>query len=124
MLPGFSLMTKAIALPFAALFSKWSLLKIRKNYNWKQIASICGVLAGVVWVSIATVSLQSDLFSGEQLTGFLMLVLSACFQALEIALESRLFMIDDQLTALGLQQAVSIWKIILIFLFFIVVALF
>ena len=42
-----------------------------------------------------------------------MLGLSACFQALCICLENRLFMIEEDLSALALQQAVSIWKLIM-----------
>ena len=43
-----------------------------------------------------------------------MLCLSACFQAFEVCLENRLFMIEPDLTALSLQQAVSSWKVILV----------
>ena len=51
--------------------------------------------------------------------GWTMLAVSACFSAFEVTLENRLFRIDPDLTALGLQQAISIWKMILVFVLFI-----
>ncbi len=53
-----------------------------------------------------------------------MLSLSACFQAFEVCLENRLFMIEKELSALALQQAVSSWKIILSSVFFVVCNMF
>ena len=43
-----------------------------------------------------------------------MLGFSACFQAFEVCLENRLFMIEPDLTALSLQQSISSWKVILV----------
>ena len=58
------------------------------------------------------------------MAGFLMLGLSACFQAFEVCLENRLFMIEPDLTALALQQAVSSWKVILVIVLAIVANIF
>ena len=41
------------------------------------------------------------------------MLLSACINALEITVENRLFVIEPELTALGLQSAVAVWKMLL-----------
>jgi hypothetical protein len=53
-----------------------------------------------------------------------MLCGSATISAFEISLENRLFMIEPELTALKLQQAISMWKMIMICVFFVVCSLF
>jgi len=50
MLPSLGIVTKAIALPMAAVFCKWSLLRIRKTYNVKQIVAISGILVGILFI--------------------------------------------------------------------------
>jgi len=56
---------------------------------------------------------QEEWFESSETTGYFALVLSACFQAFEITLEDRIFRIEKDLSALGLQQKVSTWKCIL-----------
>ena len=114
------MMTKAVALPISAIFCRWSLLKIRKTFNSKQIVALIGILIGVAWTTIASFDMsKEELLTSQQTTGYIMLGLSACFQAFEICLENRLFMIEPNLSALALQQAVSIWKVILIVALFV-----
>jgi hypothetical protein len=48
MLPDIGMMTKAITLPIVVFFCKWSLLRIRKEYNLKQIIGIVGILVGIL----------------------------------------------------------------------------
>ena len=120
-LPSMSIATKAVALPISAFFCKWSLLKIRKSFNMKQIMALIGIMVSVLLIFI--ISSSKDLSSDgteaikkeqEMTTGLIMLGLSACFQAFEVCLENRLFMIEPALTALNLQQAVASWKLILV----------
>lgn len=56
---------------------------------------------------------QEEWFTASKTTGYFALVFSACFQAFEITLEDRIFRIEKDLSALGLQQKVSSWKCIL-----------
>ena len=118
-LSSMSMMTKAIALPITAIFCRWSVLRIRKTFNWYQIAALMGILIGATWIMYATIDFESELtLTSDQTTGILLLGLSACFQAFEVCLENRIFLIEKDLTALGLQQAMAIWKIILIAILF------
>ena len=117
MVPSMSMMMKALALPISVSFSRWSLLRIRKLYNGKQIGSLVGILVAVIWIFVASIEAKKDWFSKDQWIGYILLVFSAIFQAFEISFEERLFMIEPELTPLGLQQAVSTWKIILVLVF-------
>ena len=97
-------MTKAIALPITAIFCRWSVLRIRKTFNWYQIGALIGILIGATWIMYATIDYESELtLTSDQTTGILLLGLSACFQAFEVCLENRIFLIEKDLTALGLQ---------------------
>ena len=55
-----SMMTKAVALPIAAIFCKWSLIKIRKTFNSKQIVALLGILIGVTWTTIASFDMSKE----------------------------------------------------------------
>ena len=76
-----------------------------------------GILVAVILIFGASIEAKKDLFTKNQWIGYIMLVFSAIFQAFEISLEERLFKIEPELTPLGLQQAVSTWKIILVLVF-------
>ena len=74
------MMTKAIALPITAIFCRWSVLRIRKTFNWYQIAALIGILIGATWIMYATIDFESELtLTADQTTGILLLGLSACF---------------------------------------------
>ena len=73
-----------------------------------------GACIASVWIFAVSIDPDYQLFTRDQALGFTMLGLSAVFQASEICLENRLFIIEKDLSALALQQAVSIWKIILV----------
>ena len=55
-----SMMTKAVALPIAAIFCKWSLIKIRKTFDSKQIVALLGILIGVTWTTIASFDMSKE----------------------------------------------------------------
>jgi hypothetical protein len=42
----------------------------------------------------------------------LLLIVSACLSSLEMTVENRLFQIEPELSAIGLQSAVAVWKMI------------
>ena len=109
MLPQMSIATKALALPISAFFCRWSLLKIRKSFNMKQSMALFGIMVSVTIIFIISSSDELKLDGSEaikkeqeQMTGLIMLGFSACFQAFEVCLENRLFMIEPDLTALSL----------------------
>lgn len=77
-------------------------------------------MAGTVWIFFSSFGGQNEWFQKEQTVGFIMITVSAIIQAFEISLENRLFNIDKDLTALTLQQAISIWKVLLIFIMFVI----
>ena len=118
MLPSMSIATKALAWPISAFFCKWSLLKIRKNFDMKWTMALFGIMISVTIIFFISLShdIDSDTIQQEQsqTTGLIMLGFSACFQAFEVCLENRLFMIEPDLTALSLQQSISSWKVILV----------
>ena len=60
-----SMMTKAVALPISALFCRWSLLKIRKTFNLKQMGALLAILLGVTWISLASLDLEAELFAKQ-----------------------------------------------------------
>ena len=132
LLPSISIATKAVALPLSAFFCKWSLLKIRKNFNFKQIMALGGILVAVTITFLQALMNDVENEDGdvekvekqEQITGLIMLFFSAIFQAFEVCLENRLFMIEPDLKPLAMQQAISSWKMILVLLLWIVSNLF
>ena len=49
-----SMISKALALPICAIFSNWSLLKIKKTFNAKQIGALSATLIASVWLFVST----------------------------------------------------------------------
>ena len=73
--------------------------------------ALVAIMLSFLFVLYATSEISD--FKG-QVGGFILLVLSACFQSLEVAIENRIFLIEKDLWALVLQQTISIWKMILL----------
>jgi hypothetical protein len=113
-LASLSMMTKALTLPIAAVFSQWSFVKINKHFGNMQIAALAGILVSCFLILLVTFNSQEEWFTEGHGKGYFALVLSACFQAFEITLENRFFLIEKDLTALGLQQKISLWKVTLL----------
>ena len=57
MLPSMSMMIGALALPISALFSRWSVLRIRKIWTMKQVLALAGILVGVLWIFFVSLEL-------------------------------------------------------------------
>ena len=124
LLPSMSMVTKALALPISAIFCRLSFLYINKTFNWRQIVSLTGIMLSVAWLTLASLDSAKTRVTSSEIQGCVMLCLSACFQAFEVCLEQRLFGIEKELSALRMQQAISIWKIVLSTVFFVICNMF
>ena len=102
-LPSMSIMTKALALPISAGFSRWAILRLNKTYNWYQITGLICILVSIVWIFLVSIDLKAEWKSQNQGLGLTLLTLAACFQAFQISLENRIFMIEPDISALTLQ---------------------
>jgi len=59
-LPSMSIMTKALALPISAGFSRWSILRLNKTFSWKQIIALIGVLVSILWIFLISLDLKKE----------------------------------------------------------------
>ncbi len=55
-----SMMTKALALPISAGFSRWSVLRLNKTFSWKQIIALIGILVGIMWIFLVSLDLKKE----------------------------------------------------------------
>ena len=77
-------------------------------------------MVGSFWIFFASLELREQWFKqDDQLVGFIMIVLSGIIYSFQITLENRIFKIEPDLTALGLQQAISMWKMTLLLILFV-----
>ena len=108
--PSLVTMSRALVLPITAVLSR---ILIRKLFNWKMIAALCVLLAGMTLATF--VQYEGEMSSDEfKLTtvGIVLLCLSATIQSLEIIIENRLFIIDPNMSTFYMFGAVAAWKMI------------
>ena len=103
-------MSRALVFPVTALLSKFI---IQKSYSNQQVIALFVLPFGVILSSAVQ---YYDEQSAEQYRttslGLFFLGVSALLQALEVVLEDRIFLLDKNFTAFGLQGAVALWKVI------------
>ena len=103
-------MSRALVLPITALLSK---ILIKKVFSWQMLLAIAVLLSGMLLATFVQYESEMDDDTFKHTTwGIALLCISALLQALEVIIENRIFIIYPNLSALYLQGAVSVWKVI------------